>query len=185
MGLFWFLVITFISVFSGAAFGQIMATHWDRIKRREEEAAQLVRAKESIATELRNVLDDAEVYLAIFTQPHPGTFLTLRPFMNAMNATIGSGTFALIEPALQEQISYVYGLISQSLDQMRRIRDFDAGFSLTLPGHVKDPILEEMENQLVAVVRELPGRLPELIQRLTESTSQTIEEANKNSDPSG
>ena len=160
-----------------------MGAGGDRIKRREEEDSQRVKAKESIANELRNVLADAEVYLAAVTQPHSG-FITVRPFTDAKDATIGSGTFALIEPELQEHISYVYVYISQGLEQMRRIRDFDTGFGLTIQAHIQISLMAAMQDQLAAAMSELPGRLPELIRRLTEAPTSTSEEVNEECGPS-
>ena len=58
---------------------------------------------------------------------------------------------------------------------MRRIRDVDAGLALTIPAHIKESILKEMEGQLVASVSELPSRLPELIHRLTEAPNSASE----------
>ena len=105
MSTFWILIIsfavTFTSTFCGVFLAYFLGTRGDRVKRREEEDSQRVKAKESIANELRNVLKDAELYLETVAQPHTG-FITIRPFTDAKDATIGSGTFALIEPELQE-----------------------------------------------------------------------------------
>ena len=67
--------VTFISVFSGVFLAYFLGTRGDRVKRLEDEDSQRVMAKESIANELQNVLNDAEGYLGTVVQPHPGTYL--------------------------------------------------------------------------------------------------------------
>jgi len=184
MGIGWFLAIsgaiTFISVFSGVFLAYFLGARGDRAIHREEEDAQRDRAKESIANELRNVLNDAEGYLARVAQPHPGVIITLRPFTDAMDSTIGSGTFALIEPELQEQVSYVYVLISQSKEQMRRIRDFDAGIGIAMTN--KQGILVDLEGQLADVVSQVRVRIPDLILLLDEPPRQVEGNADNSSD---
>lgn len=61
-------------------------------------------------------------------------------------------------------------------DQVRRIRDFNAGFGLTLPEHRMTPIMAQMENQLASIVSQLPDRIPDLIVLLTEPPMKATEE---------
>ena len=121
MGVGWFLVIQFFSVFSGVFLAYFLGTSWDRAKRREEEEAQQVRAKESIAAELLNVYEGVGRYLRE-VQPSPGKYVTLLLATDAKDATIGSGAFALIEPETQVQISIAYSYISDAIMVMRHGR---------------------------------------------------------------
>jgi len=168
MSAFWLIVVTFSSAFSGVFLGQVLNYAVGLHLRRKEAEVQRVQAKASIANELRKILSTVENYLG--SEALVGELTIPILFTNAKDAAVGSGSFGLIEPDLQERINTSYAFILQGNDQVRRMRDFvaSAGLFVDLPYESKEEGLAMLQDQLGVILKELPGQLSLLVDCLQE-----------------